>query len=202
MRLGRLTSRPKLNHFASKTTSASDEHILTIENYASFNWQVREIEDGSLVVYTGGSPAAGVIELLSKVLAAVPAEVPFLHWGDVDAGSVRIFRFLEENLPRGPRPQMMTKELAKKSGRPADLDPSLASIARSDSEVNELADWLAFGIEPAISSRRLLIRDLRNGRRRHVSRIRLQRSWTRGNFCAVRGRRPPPVIPLSLCVRP
>jgi hypothetical protein len=28
--------------------------ILTIENYASFNRQVREIEDGSLVVYTGG----------------------------------------------------------------------------------------------------------------------------------------------------
>ncbi|WP_265442082.1 Wadjet anti-phage system protein JetD domain-containing protein [Bradyrhizobium sp. SEMIA] len=60
--------------------------ILTIENYASFNRQVREIEDGSLVVYTGGFPTAGIIELLAKVLAVVPAEVPFLHWGDVDAG--------------------------------------------------------------------------------------------------------------------
>jgi hypothetical protein len=52
--------------------------ILTVENYASFNRQVRGIEDGSLVVYTGGFPAAGVIELLSKVLMTVPAEVPFL----------------------------------------------------------------------------------------------------------------------------
>ncbi|WP_283807332.1 Wadjet anti-phage system protein JetD domain-containing protein [Bradyrhizobium sp. Tv2a-2] len=34
--------------------------VLTIENYASFNRQVREIEDGSLVVYIGGFPAAGV----------------------------------------------------------------------------------------------------------------------------------------------
>lgn len=119
--------------------------ILTIENYASFNRQVREIEDGSLVVYTGGFPAAGVVELLAKVLTTVPAEVPFLHWGDVDAGGVRIFRYLEENLPRGPRPHLMTKALAEKSGQPADADPSLASVARSNSAVRELADWLAFG---------------------------------------------------------
>jgi hypothetical protein len=119
--------------------------ILTIENYASFNRQVREIEDGSLVVYTGGFPAAGVIELLSKVLTIVPAEVPFLHWGDVDAGGLRIFRYLEENLPRGPKPHLMTKALAEKSGQPADADPSLASIARSDSAVHDLAEWLAFG---------------------------------------------------------
>jgi len=119
--------------------------VLTIENYASFNRQVREIEDGSLVVYTGGFPAAGVIELLAKVLATVPADLPFLHWGDVDAGGLRIFRYLEENLPRGPRPHLMTKELAEKSGQPADADPSLASIARSDSAVRDLAEWLAFG---------------------------------------------------------
>ncbi|KRR27986.1 hypothetical protein ACH79_41260 [Bradyrhizobium sp. CCBAU 051011] len=119
--------------------------ILTIENYASFNRQVREIEDGSLVVYTGGFPAAGVTELLSKVLVTVPAEVPFLHWGDVDAGGLRIFRHLEENLPRGPRPHLMTKELAEKAGQPANPEPSLASIARSESAIRNLADWLAFG---------------------------------------------------------
>jgi hypothetical protein len=121
--------------------------ILTIENYASFNRQVREIEDGSLVVYTGGFPAAGVVELLSTVLTVLPAEVPFLHWGDVDAGGVRIFRYLEENLPRGPRPHLMTKELAAKSGLAADADPSLATIARSDSAIRELAEWLAFGAD-------------------------------------------------------
>ena len=119
--------------------------ILTIENYASFNRQVREVEDGSLIVYTGGFPSAGVIDCLSKVLRAVPANVPFLHWGDIDAGGLRIFRYLEENLPRGPRPHQMTKELANSHGQPADPDASLAAIARSGSAVNELADWLAFG---------------------------------------------------------
>jgi hypothetical protein len=63
----------------------------------------------------------------------------------VDAGGLRIFRYLEENLPRGPRPHLMTKELAEKSGQPADADPTLASIARSDSAVRDLAERLAFG---------------------------------------------------------
>jgi hypothetical protein len=119
--------------------------LLTIENYASFNRQVREIDDGSLVVYTGGFPSAGVIDLLSNVLRVIPADVPFLHWGDIDAGGLRIFRYLEENLPRGPRPHLMTKELANSHGQPADPDPSLTAIARSESAVNDLADWLAFG---------------------------------------------------------
>ena len=119
--------------------------ILTIENYASFNRQVREIDDGSLVVYTGGFPAAGVIELLSKVLTVVPGDVPFLHWGDIDAGGLRIFRYLEENLPRGPRPHLMTMALAVDLGRAADPDASLAAIARSGSAIQELAEWLAFG---------------------------------------------------------
>jgi len=47
----------------------------------------------------------------------------------VDAGGVRIFRYLKENLFLGPRPHQMTKEMAEKSGQPADADPTLASIA-------------------------------------------------------------------------
>jgi hypothetical protein len=72
--------------------------LATAPTLVSFNRQVREIEDGSLVVYTGGFPAAAVIELLSKVLTTVPSEVPLLHCG------VRIFRYLEENLPRARSP--------------------------------------------------------------------------------------------------
>jgi hypothetical protein len=121
------------------------EAILTIENYASFNRQVREIDDGSLVVYTGGFPSAGVVEVLSKVLRAVPGDIPFLHWGDVDAGGLRIFRYLEENLPRRPQTHLMSRELAEASGQDAEPDASLGSIAKSDSGVSQLAHWLAFG---------------------------------------------------------
>jgi hypothetical protein len=87
----------------------------------------------------------GVDSWQAAVLTVAPDEVPFLHWGDVDAGGVRIFRYLEESLPRGPRPHLMTKELAEKCGQPADSDPSLASVARSDSAIRDLAEWLAFG---------------------------------------------------------
>jgi hypothetical protein len=130
---------------AQLSVLATPPAILTIENYASFNRQVREIEDGNLVVYTGGFPSAGVVELLSKVLRALPSDVPFFHWGDIDAGGLRIFRYLEENLPRGPLPHQMTRELAHSYGQPAEPDASLGSIAKSSSGVGHLAQWLAFG---------------------------------------------------------
>jgi hypothetical protein len=41
----------------------------------------------------------------------------------------------------------MTKELVEQSGQPADADPSLASIVRSDSAVKGLAEWLVFGLD-------------------------------------------------------
>jgi hypothetical protein len=119
--------------------------LLTIENFASFNRHVREIKDGALAVYTGGFPSAGVIELLKALLAMIGAEVPFFHWGDVDAGGLRIFRYLEETLARPLRPHLMTRALAEAHGRPAAADPSLSSIARSPSGIAHLAEWLARG---------------------------------------------------------
>jgi hypothetical protein len=113
--------------------------VLTIENYASFNRQVREIEDGRL-------PGGGGRRASSEGSDDRTGRGTVSSLGDVDAGGVRIFRYLEENLPRGPRPHLMNKELAEKSGRPAEVDPSLASIATSESSVRELAaEWLAFG---------------------------------------------------------
>jgi hypothetical protein len=119
--------------------------VLTIENYASFNRYAREIDDGSLVVYTGGFASSGVIELLKSVLTMGSPSVPFFHWGDIDPGGLRIFRFLEESLPRRPVPHLMTQDLAQTSGRPALRDASLTSLAKSDSALAGLAGWLASG---------------------------------------------------------
>lgn len=117
--------------------------LLTIENYASFNRYVREIEDGTLVVYTGGFASAGVIELLTRLLNTVDGSIPFFHWGDIDPGGLRIFRFLEETLPRAPLPHLMTRDLAMTKGRPGTRDPSLAAIASTNSGLSDLARWLA-----------------------------------------------------------
>lgn len=123
-------------------------YVLTIENYASFNRHVREIESDGLIVYLGGFPAASVIALLDRVLAGIPSTIPFLHWGDIDSGGLRIFRLLEEVLPRRPTPHLMTQQLAESAGQPTAPDPSLVSIAGSDSAVAALARWLAFDKAP------------------------------------------------------
>ena len=119
--------------------------LLTVENFASFNRQVREINDGSLVVYTGGFASAGVIRVLKSILELLDASVLFFHWGDIDPGGLRIFRFLEESLPRPPKPHLMERCLAEQRGHPADPDPSLRGIGASDSNVAALARWLASG---------------------------------------------------------
>jgi hypothetical protein len=119
--------------------------LLTIENFTTFNRYVREIEDNGLIVYTGGFPSAGLLGLLKWILGTVGNAVPFFHWGDIDPGGVKIFHFLEENLPRKPNPHLMERSLAEISGQPAARDPSLSTIAKSDSALATLAEWLTRG---------------------------------------------------------
>lgn len=125
--------------------AGSPPYIATIENYASFNRHVRELKDGGLVIYTGGFASAGVIELLTWVLSNLDNSIPFFHWGDIDPGGLRIFRYLEEALPRAPRPHLMDRALAETHGKEAPRDTSLSSIAQSSSAVAGLAHWLAGG---------------------------------------------------------
>lgn len=108
--------------------SASPNYLLSIENYASFNRQVSEIDDGGMVVYLGGFPSAGVVGLLDRALSRIRDDVPFFHRGDIDPGG---FRFLEETLPRRPRPHLMTRNLAEQFGKPVTADGSLRAIGES-----------------------------------------------------------------------
>jgi hypothetical protein len=119
--------------------------LLTIENYTSFNRYVREVSDGALVVYTGGFASTGTIEVLKSLV--LDPTVPLFHWGDIDPGGLRIFRFLEESLPRRPLPHLMECALAETHGKPAPRDPTLAQLSRSDSTLAELARWLAEGTQ-------------------------------------------------------
>jgi len=125
--------------------SGIPSYILTIENYASFNRHVRELEDDGLVFYTGGFASAGVVSLLTWTLNNLDDAMPFFHWGDVDPGGLRIFRYLEEILPRPPQPHLMNRVLAEANGKTAPPDASLSSIGQSSSAIAELAQWLARG---------------------------------------------------------
>lgn len=126
---------------------ARPEAVLTIENYASFNRHVREIRDDALTIYVGGFPSAAVTALLKRVATEVD-DVPFFHWGDIDSGGLRIFRYLEEVIARPLRPHLMTRELAEEYGRPCAPDDALGQIAHSNSSIADLARWLAYGPNP------------------------------------------------------
>jgi hypothetical protein len=106
---------------------------------------VREIDDNSLVIYTGGFASIGVVDLIRKIFELLVPAVPYYHWGDIDPGGLRIFRFLEETLPHQPIPYLMDRSIAEAHGLPASPDPTLRSLSKTDSAVAGTAEWLAFG---------------------------------------------------------
>lgn len=117
--------------------------ILTIENLASFNRHTREINQPNVVVvYSGGFPGRPVMGTLERLLESSPQAVIY-HWGDIDAGGVRIFRNIEERLGRQIRPHLMNKAIAEERGRPANPIRSLARIAEQESGIADLAWYLS-----------------------------------------------------------
>ena len=97
-------------------------YILTIENYASFVRHVREVSvsDTGLIIFSGGFPSRPTLAAILRL--ANQARVPAYHWGDMDAGGVRIFRHLEVELSAvgiALRPHMMDAALLRRVGNPA-----------------------------------------------------------------------------------
>jgi hypothetical protein len=112
---GWITIGAEIRSFSRNSRSLKSGGDSDDRKLREFNRQVREIDGVRLVVYTGGFASAGVVDFLSKVLRAVPSDIPFLHWSDIDAGGLRIFRYLEDNLPRHPQTHLMSRELAEAS---------------------------------------------------------------------------------------
>jgi hypothetical protein len=95
-------------------------YMLTIENYASFVRHVREVSlrDGAVAIFSGGFPSRPALSAIASLAGQVGA--PVFHWGDMDAGGVRIFRHLELELQKRDvelRPHLMEVELLRTVGR-------------------------------------------------------------------------------------
>jgi hypothetical protein len=136
---------PELAH--RLTPARSVDYVLTIENYTSFVRHAVEINAGKngIVVYTGGFPARVCLAAITALAAR--AEAPLFHWGDIDAGGLRIFVHLERTLQaRGLilKPHLMSTEILRKHGRPGDR-PSrrLQSGKAGDSPLAWLWDMMA-----------------------------------------------------------
>jgi hypothetical protein len=94
-------------------------YFLTIENFASFNRHIMEADPGraGVTAYVGGYPSLATQEALQSLAAALPGDVPFLHWSDIDPDGTWIFRTIERVVERPLTPHLMTSELAEKLGR-------------------------------------------------------------------------------------
>lgn len=71
-------------------------YMLTVENLASFQRHVREIDDFGIVIYTNGFPAPALVKILKMLDETLPETCQFFHWGDQDVGGLRIFSKIEE----------------------------------------------------------------------------------------------------------
>jgi hypothetical protein len=122
--------------------SGKVDSILTIENLESFNRHVRECRGpADAVVYTGGFPSGGVISAVRRLLAL--SDVPYVwHWGDIDAGGVKIGCYLERALSGPVVPHLMDINLAEDQGSAAPPSGTLAGIPQQ-SAFSPLAAYLA-----------------------------------------------------------
>ncbi|MGK9169919.1 DUF2399 domain-containing protein [Inquilinus limosus] len=117
--------------------------ILTIENLASFNRQVREAADRGVVVYTGGFPSDAVLRFILKV--AETADCPIFHWGDIDGGGIKIAYWLETALARVGRRlalHLMSPEIARSRGVKCEPAAPFRHIP-ANSIIMPLAEFLA-----------------------------------------------------------
>lgn len=85
-------------------------YVLFIENRASFERYVREIDDSGVVIYTAGFPPRLWASAMEIIIAELRGAVPFYHWGDRDAGGYRILAFLAKRLDTDIQPYLMGVE--------------------------------------------------------------------------------------------
>ena len=119
--------------------SGSVSYMLSIENLTSFNRYVREIDDGGVVIYTGGFPSGPVLNTITRLAAHTDA---VWHWGDIDPGGVRIFQTIERVVP-GLQPHMMDSATARALGRETAGDTSLSVAAFEGSAIAGTAEFLS-----------------------------------------------------------
>jgi hypothetical protein len=71
--------------------------LITVENVTSFNELLFVRPLSVIVVLTGGFACSGLIIFLSKLRAFRP-DLPFLHWGNVDARGLHVLAHLRSHL--------------------------------------------------------------------------------------------------------
>ena len=117
------------------------EYAITIENPTSFWRYCMEIDGRYLALLSDGFPARDVLAgIVHFVRMAQPA--PLFHWGDIDAGGLRIAKHLEDACRVPLRLHDMAPEIAAKWGTPLSSRRGLEQLADREGDIGALARWL------------------------------------------------------------
>lgn len=126
------------------TLSRPVDYIITIENPTSFWRYCTEIEGNYLALLSDGFPARDVLSSMAHLVKVARArgDPPLYHWGDIDAGGVRIAAHLEDSFDTTILLHQMTQALALQLGSPLRSRTGLSRLAARSGSIGELASWL------------------------------------------------------------
>lgn len=69
------------------------QYILSIENLSSFNEYTENIDDGGVVIYTGGFPTRSLQTFYQRLVST--GDTPIYHWGDTDPYGFLILKTMQ-----------------------------------------------------------------------------------------------------------
>jgi hypothetical protein len=126
------------------TLSRPVDYILTIENATSFWRYCTEIGGNYLALLSDGFPARDVLSSMMHLVnvARLAGQPQLYHWGDIDAGGVRIAAHLEDNLGIPICLHQMSPALAIEHGSDLQSRKGLDRLAHRTGDIGELARWL------------------------------------------------------------
>jgi hypothetical protein len=120
------------------------DYVVTIENPTSFWRYCTEIGGCYLALLSDGFPARDVLSSMMHFVKAARrmADVPVYHWGDIDAGGVRIAAHLEDAFEVPIILHEMNPALALDRGTPLQSLRGLERLAIRAGDIGALARWL------------------------------------------------------------
>lgn len=120
------------------------DYVITIENPTSFWRYCTEVEGSYLALLSDGFPARDVLSSMAHLVTAARAitDAPVYHWGDIDAGGVRIAAHLEDAFGIAVTLHEMAPRLALEMGTPLQSRKGLERLANRPGDVGALARWL------------------------------------------------------------
>lgn len=121
------------------------DYIITIENPTSFWRYSMEVDGNYLALLTDGFPARDVLSSMTHLVRCarlMAVDTPLYHWGDIDAGGLRIAAYLEDTFGVHVRLHQMDPVLAASFGSQLLSRKGLERLAVRPGDIGELARWL------------------------------------------------------------